>query len=83
MSQLVIAQVFVFAALVMIFVHRWVTNRWLAAHIARHGRLPGRDWYRTTDSDPVVETWRRRRLAVLIPTALLFGLAITLLITAR
>lgn len=83
MSQIVIAQFAVVAALVMIFVHRWVTNRWLQAYVTRYGGLPGRDWFRTADRDPTVETWRRRRIAVLVPTALLFGLAITLLITAR
>ena len=81
MSQFLIAQIAVVAALVMIFVHRWVTNRWLEAYTARYRALPERDWYRTPDSDPTVETWRRRRIAVLVPTALLFGLAITLLIT--
>lgn len=77
------AQAFVFAALVMIFVHRWVTNRWLHRYIARYGHLPGRDWFRTPDKDPTIEKWRRRRLLVLAPTIVLFAVAITLLVTAR
>ena len=83
MSQIVIAQFFVVAALVMIFVHRWVTNRWIRAYVARYRRLPERDWYRTADRDPAIETWRRRRLAALIPTIALFAIAVALLVTSK
>jgi len=82
-SQVVIAQVFVAAALVLIVVHRWVSNRWLNAHIQRYGRLPTGDWWRTADRDPLVERWRRRRLLVFVPLVGAFATAMTLLLTAR
>ena len=82
-SQIVIAQVFVVAALVRIFVHRWVTNRWIRAYVARYRRLPKRDWYEKADRDPAIETWRRRRLAALIPTIALFAIAVALLVTSK
>ena len=60
-SQFGLAQVFVLAAIVLIVVHRWVSNRWLAEHHARYRRLPGTDWWREQDPDPTVERWRRLR----------------------
>jgi hypothetical protein len=82
-SQIVIAQFFVIAAVVLIFVHRRVTNRWLLAHMARYGRLPGKDWFRRVDPDPDIEALRRQRLLVLGPMLLCFVLALTLLLTAH
>ena len=83
MSQYGLAQVFVVAAIVLIVVHRWVSNRWLAEHDRRYHRLPGTDWWKVQDRDPTVERWRRLRLAVLIPTVAAFATAVTLLITSR
>ena len=83
MSQVGLAQVFVVAAIVLIVVHRWVTNRWLAEHVGRHGALPGKDWWRKQDRDPIVERWRRRRILALVPTVAAFATALTLLITVR
>ena len=83
MNQVALAQVFVIVAIVLIVVHRWVTNRWLDAHTRRYHRLPGSDWWREQDADPTVERWRRLRLAVLIPTAGAFATAVTLLISPR
>jgi hypothetical protein len=78
-----LTQVLVLAAVVLIVVHRWVTNRWLEVHTQRHGRLPGRDWWRERDPDSAVERWRRLRLVVLIPTVGAFASAVTLLISGR
>jgi hypothetical protein len=78
-----LAQVFVVAAIVLIVVHRWVSNRWLAEHLRRYGRLPTTDWWRQQDPDPTVERWRRFRILALVPTVAAFAIAITLLITAR
>jgi hypothetical protein len=78
-----LAQAFVLAAIVLIVVHRWVTNRWLAEHTRRYGRLPGSDWWRAQDGDPSVERWRRLRILVLVPTVAAFATAVTLLIMAR
>ena len=83
MSQFALAQVFVAAAIVLIVVHRWVSNRWLAEHHRRYRRLPGTDWWRQRDADPNVERWRRLRLVVLVPTVAAFATAVTLLITSR
>jgi len=83
MSQFGLAQVFVASAIVLIVVHRWVTNRWLAEHARRYRRLPGTDWWREPDPDPTVERWRRLRILALVPTVAAFALAIALLITAR
>ena len=83
MSQFVVAQVFVIAAIVLIVVHRWVSNRWLAAYHRRYGRLPGRDWWREGDRDPTVERWRRLRVLVLLPTVAVFATAVILLLTPR
>jgi hypothetical protein len=82
-SQFAIAQAFVIAAVVLIVVHRWVSNRWLAEHTRRYRRLPGTDWWREVDRDPIVERWRRLRLLVLVPTVTAFAIAITLLISSR
>ena len=83
MTQFGLAQVFVLAAIVLIVVHRWVSNRWLAEHHGRYGKLPGADWWREPDPDPTVERWRRLRLLVLVPTVAAFATAVTLLITPR
>ena len=83
MIEVGVAQIFVIAAIVGIVAHRWVTNRWLAAHTQRYRRLPGKDWWREQVADPTVERWRRIRLAVLIPTAGAFATAVTLLISPR
>ena len=83
MSQFGLAQVFVIAAIVLIVVHRWVSNRWLAEHHRRYRRLPGTDWWRKQDPDQTVERWRRLRILVLVPTVAAFATAVTLLITAR
>ena len=83
MSQFALAQVFVVAAIALIVVHRWVTNRWLDAYTRRYRGLPGADWWRQEDPDPAVERWRRIRLAVLVPTAVSFGAAVMLLISPR
>ena len=83
MSQFGLAQVFVAGAVVLIVVHRWVSNRWLAEHQRRYHRLPGADWWRSGDSDPTVERWRRLRILVLVPTAVAFGTAVMLLISSR
>jgi hypothetical protein len=83
MSQFALAQAFVLAAVVLIVVHRWVTNRWLEVHTQRYRRLPGTDWWRTPDADPRVERWRRLRIAVLVPTVAAFATAVTLLISSR
>ncbi len=83
MSQYGLAQVFVVAAIVLIVVHRWVSNRWLAEHHRRYRGLPGADWWKVRDQDPTVERWRRLRLLVLIPTVAAFATAVTLLITSR
>ena len=83
MSQIGLAQVFVIASIVLIVVHRWVTNRWLAEHIGRYGKLPGTDWWRHQDPDPAVERWRRLRILALVPTVGAFAIATTLLITSR
>ena len=81
MTTFALAQVFVVAAVVLIVVHRWVTNRWLEAYTARYRRLPGADWWKARDADAAVERWRRLRLVVLVPTAVAFGAAVMLLIT--
>ena len=83
MTQVGLAQVFVAAAVVLIVVHRWVTNRWLAEHARRYERLPGRDWWRAQDADPTVERWRRLRILALVPTVAAFSTAVALLVTAR
>ena len=83
MTQVGLAQVFVVAAVVLIVVHRWVTNRWLAEHGRRYKRLPGGNWWREQDSDPTVERWRRLRILALVPTVAAFAIALTLLLTAR
>lgn len=83
MSQFVVAQVFVAAAIVLLVVHRWVTNRWLAMYERRHRSLPGTDWWRTPDRDAEVEHWRRLRILALIPTAIAFATALALLFSAR
>ena len=83
MTQFGLAQVFVAAAIVLIVVHRWVTNRWLAEHTRRYEQLPGTDWWRQQDRDPTVERWRRFRILALVPTVAAFAIAVTLLITAR
>ena len=83
MSPFVLGQAFVLATVVLIVVHRWVSNRWLAEHTRRHRRLPGSDWWRTQDPDPTVERWRRLRILVLVPTAVAFATALMLLIGAR
>jgi hypothetical protein len=83
MTQIGSAQVFVVAAVVLIVVHRWVTNRWLAERGRRYGQLPGVDWWRTPDPDPTVERWRRLRILVLLPTVASFATALALLLTAR
>ena len=83
MTQVGIAQVFVVAAVVLIVVHRWVTNRWLAEHARRYRKLPGSDWWRAQDSDPTVERWRRLRILALVPTVAAFATALALLLTAR
>jgi hypothetical protein len=81
-SQTLIAQFFVLAAVVLILVHRWAANRWLGAYTARYGRLPKGDWFRTVDPDPAIERLRRWRIAVLIPTIASFGIAMILLLTS-
>ena len=83
MNQFGLAQGFVIAAIVLIVVHRWVSNRWLTEHQRRYGRLPGPDWWRAQDHDATVERWRRLRILVLVPTVAAFTTAVTLLITAR
>ena len=83
MTQFGLAQVFVVAAVVLIVVHRWVSNRWLTEHQGRHGKLPGSDWWRVPDRDATVERWRRLRILVLVPTVAAFATAVTLLITSR
>jgi hypothetical protein len=83
MTQVGLAQIFVVAAVVLIVVHRWVTNRWLAEHGRRYQRLPGGDWWRAQDPDPTVERWRRLRILVLLPTVAAFATALSLLVTAR
>jgi hypothetical protein len=80
-NQFALAQVFVIAAIVLIVVHRWVSNRWLAEHQRRHRGLPGSDWWRQQDPDPAVERWRRLRIVVLVPTVAVFVTAVMLLIT--
>lgn len=82
MSQGLIAQVFVLAAVILIFVHRWTATKWLAAYVARHGRSPDRNWMTTSDADPLVERWRRRRLLALLPAVATFVIAMYLLLTA-
>jgi len=82
-TQFGLAQVFVVAAVVLIVVHRWVSNRWLAEFERRYRKLPGSDWWRERDPDPTVERWRRLRLVALVPTVGAFATAVTLLITAR
>jgi hypothetical protein len=82
-SQFGLAQVFVLAAVVLIVVHRWVSNRWLAEHQRRYRKLPGADWWRHRDPDAAVERWRRLRILVLVPTAVAFGTAVMLLISSR
>ena len=83
MTQIGLAQVFVVAAIVLLVAHRWVTNRWLAEYGRRYRGVPGGDWWRARDPDPAVERWRRLRILVLVPTAVAFATALTLLITAR
>ena len=83
MSQFALAQVFVLTAVALIVVHRWVSNRWLAEHQGRYGRLPGTDWWRHRDPDPAIERWRRLRILVLVPTAVTFATAVMLLISSR
>jgi hypothetical protein len=82
-SQFGLAQVFVVAAIVLIVVHRWVSNRWLAEHTRRYGRLPTTDWWKKRDPDPTVERWRRYRLLVLVPTVTAFAIALAMLLTSR
>jgi len=83
MSQFAIAQVFVVAAIVLIVVHRLVSNRWLAEHLRRYRAMPGTDWWREQDRDPTIERWRRLRLLVLIPAVAAFATAVMLLFTSR
>jgi hypothetical protein len=83
MTQFGLAQVFVIAAIVLIVVHRWVTNRWLGEHLRRYKRLPTTDWWKQQDRDPTVERWRRLRILALVPTVASFAIAVTLLIAAR
>lgn len=82
MSQVLIAQAFVLAAVILIFVHRWTATKWLAAYVARYKRLPERNWITKVDPDSFVESWRRRRLLALVPTVATFAIATYLLITA-
>ena len=83
MTQVGLAQVFVIASVVLIVVHRWVTNRWLAEYGRRYGRLPGGNWWREQDPDPNVERWRRLRILALVPTVAAFATSLALLLTAR
>lgn len=82
MSQGLIAQAFVLAAVILIFVHRWTATKWLAAYQERHGRSPQANWLTTSDPDPEVEQWRRRRILALIPAVATFAIAMYLLLTA-
>ena len=80
MNQTLIAQAFVLAAVILIFVHRWAATKWLAAYVARYKRTPERNWLTKSDPDPLVERWRRRRLLALIPTIATFSIAMYLLV---